>query len=94
MNFENLLKKKIRPPFVPTVVRLFCDCLLCLFTPIFPKQQKNLEDVTNFDEEFTSERPVLTPPKEARPVSTTDQNMFRDFDFFSELWAAKIVTDL
>ncbi|XP_017483261.1 PREDICTED: serine/threonine-protein kinase N-like [Rhagoletis zephyria] len=74
MNFENLLKKKIRPPFVPTV--------------------KNLEDVTNFDEEFTSERPVLTPPKEARPVSTTDQNMFRDFDFFSELWAAKIVTDL
>lgn len=49
--------------------------------------------MTNFDEEFTSERPVLTPPKEARPVSTNDQDVFRDFDYFSDLWAAK-VTDL
>ena len=50
--------------------------------------------MANFDEEFTSERPVLTPPKEARPVNTNDQAMFRDFDYFSELWAAKVVTDL
>lgn len=74
LNFEYLLKKKIRPPFVPTVA--------------------NLEDVANFDEEFTSERPVLTPPKEARPASASEQGVFRDFDYFSDLWAAKVVTDL
>ncbi|KAH7642005.1 serine/threonine-protein kinase n2-like protein [Dermatophagoides farinae] len=75
MNFENLLQKKIRPPFVPKV--------------------RSMEDVSNFDYEFTSERPQLTPSKEQRPISTEDQQQFRDFDYFSELWAAKICgTDL
>lgn len=54
-----------------------------------------MEDVSNFDEEFTSEKPHLTPPKEYRPISNEDQQLFRDFDYFSELWAAKIsCTDL
>ncbi|KPM05252.1 kinase N1-like protein [Sarcoptes scabiei] len=70
MNFENLLSKKIRPPFVPKI--------------------NNIEDVANFDEEFTSETPDLTPPKEPRTITDEDQNLFRDFDYFSELWAAKI----
>ncbi|XP_027199333.2 serine/threonine-protein kinase N [Dermatophagoides pteronyssinus] len=75
MNFENLLQKKIRPPFVPKV--------------------RSMEDVSNFDYEFTSERPQLTPSKEQRPISAEDQQQFRDFDYFSELWAAKICgTDL
>ena len=29
--------------------------------------------MSNFDEEFTSEEPVLTPPKEARPLSSEEQ---------------------
>jgi hypothetical protein len=29
--------------------------------------------VCNFDEEFTSEDPVLTPPKEPRPLTVEDQ---------------------
>jgi hypothetical protein len=29
--------------------------------------------VSNFDEEFTSEDPVLTPPKEPRPLNVEDQ---------------------
>jgi len=28
-----------------------------------------VEDVSNFDEEFTSEKPQLTPPKDPRPLS-------------------------
>lgn len=43
-----------------------------------------MEDVSNFDEEFTSERPVLTPPKERRPLSQEDQNLFHDFTFIAE----------
>ena len=54
-----------------------------------------MEDVSNFDYEFTYERPQLTPSKEQRPISAEDQQQFRDFDYFSELWAAKICgTDL
>ena len=74
MNFEALLQKQVRPPFVPVI--------------------KDLEDVANFDEEFTSEKPILTPPKESRPVGQADQAQFKDFDYFSELWASQIVTDL
>ena len=29
--------------------------------------------MSNFDEEFTSEEPVLTPPKEIRPLSNEEQ---------------------
>ena len=29
--------------------------------------------MSNFDEEFTSEDPVLTPPKEPRPLGVEDQ---------------------
>ncbi|MFT7797777.1 serine/threonine-protein kinase N1-like isoform X1 [Arapaima gigas] len=43
------------------------------------------EDVSNFDDEFTVERPALTPPKEPRPISRKDQDIFRDFDFVSDL---------
>ena len=35
--------------------------------------QRHAEDVSNFDEEFTSEEPVLTPPKEIRPLSNEEQ---------------------
>lgn len=59
INWEDLLAKKIKPPFVPTV--------------------KSLEDVSNFDEEFTSERPILTAPKEPRLLSQEEQQHFKDF---------------
>ncbi|CAN7992667.1 unnamed protein product [Ixodes hexagonus] len=61
INWEDLLSKKLKPPFVPTV--------------------KNLEDVSNFDEEFTSERAVLTAPKDPRPLTAEEQNHFRDFTY-------------
>lgn len=64
VDWEQLLLRKTRPPFVPTVT--------------------NLEDVSNFDSEFTSEAAVLTPPKEPRPLSSTDHKMFQDFTYMAD----------
>ncbi|XP_076121644.1 serine/threonine-protein kinase N1b isoform X2 [Alosa pseudoharengus] len=43
------------------------------------------EDVSNFDAEFTTEAPALTPPRERRTLSRKDQDCFRDFDYVSDL---------
>uniref|UniRef100_A0A8C1J615 protein kinase C n=1 Tax=Cyprinus carpio TaxID=7962 RepID=A0A8C1J615_CYPCA len=43
------------------------------------------EDISNFDEEFTTEVPALTPPREPRVLSRKDQDRFRDFDYVSDL---------
>lgn len=42
------------------------------------------EDVSNFDEEFTSEKPQLTPPKEPRPLTDDEQALFRDFTYMAD----------
>lgn len=64
VNWEDLLKRKIPPPFVPTI--------------------GGLEDVSNFDEEFTSEKPKLTPPKEARELTSDEQLLFQDFTYLAD----------
>ncbi|XP_012946173.1 serine/threonine-protein kinase N2 [Aplysia californica] len=64
VSWNDLLMKKVRPPFQPTV--------------------KTMEDVSNFDDEFTSERAVLTPPKDRRPLNTDDQKLFKDFEYVAE----------
>ncbi|XP_004932509.1 serine/threonine-protein kinase N [Bombyx mori] len=64
VDWEQLLLRKVKPPFVPTI--------------------KHLEDVSNFDSEFTSEAAVLTPPKEPRPLSSTDHKMFEDFTYMAD----------
>ncbi|KAI5651793.1 protein kinase domain-containing protein [Phthorimaea operculella] len=64
VDWEQLLLRKVKPPFVPTI--------------------KNLEDVSNFDSEFTSEQAVLTPPKEPRPLSATDHKLFADFTYMAD----------
>jgi protein kinase N len=61
LNWDDLLAKKIRPPFVPTI--------------------RHAEDVSNFDDEFTGEKPTLTPPKDKRVLTELDQKLFKDFDF-------------
>ena len=43
-----------------------------------------MEDVSNFDEEFTSEKPVLTPPKDPRILSDDDQSLFKDFTYMAD----------
>ncbi|KAJ8276966.1 hypothetical protein GJAV_G00069890, partial [Gymnothorax javanicus] len=60
IHWNNLLAKKVKPPFLPTI--------------------QSLRDVSNFDEEFTSEEPILTPPREPRVLTAEDQKIFADFD--------------
>lgn len=43
-----------------------------------------MEDVSNFDEEFTSETPQLTPPKEPRILNEQEQNLFQNFSFIAD----------
>lgn len=64
MDWNGLLAKKVKPPFVPTI--------------------QGANDVSNFDDEFTSEAPVLTPPREPRPLSSAEQDMFSDFDYIAD----------
>ncbi|XP_065347252.1 serine/threonine-protein kinase N isoform X2 [Cloeon dipterum] len=64
IQWEELLHRRVKPPFVPTV--------------------HSLEDVSNFDEEFTQEKPQLTPPKEPRPLTEEEQACFRDFTYMAD----------
>lgn len=40
-------------------------------------------DISNFDEEFTSQKPILTPPEEVSLLTRKEQTIFKDFDFVS-----------
>uniref|UniRef100_A0AAR2JHT0 protein kinase C n=1 Tax=Pygocentrus nattereri TaxID=42514 RepID=A0AAR2JHT0_PYGNA len=59
--------------------------LLRKLPPPFVPSIGDKEDVSNFDEEFTTEVPSLTPPREPRVLSRKDQDSFRDFDYVSDL---------
>ncbi|CAL1568134.1 unnamed protein product [Knipowitschia caucasica] len=61
VDWDALLSKKVKPPFVPVV--------------------KAAQDVSNFDQEFTSLKPVLTLPRTPCVLSAEQQNIFADFDF-------------
>ncbi|XP_043941567.1 serine/threonine-protein kinase N2 [Protopterus annectens] len=52
--------------------------------PPFVPTIRGREDVSNFDEEFTSEMPILTPPREPRVLSDEEQCMFADFDYIAD----------
>ena len=60
VKWDDLLQKKIQPPFVPTVT--------------------SPEDVSNFDEVFTTQKPDLTLPTK-RVLKGIDQMLFKDFDY-------------
>lgn len=51
------------------------------FVPIIAAK----DDVSNFDSEFTTEAPTLTPPRERRALSRKEQDFFKDFDYVSDL---------
>ncbi|KAF5895316.1 serine/threonine-protein kinase N2-like isoform X2, partial [Clarias magur] len=52
--------------------------------PPFAPMIHGASDVSNFDDEFTSEAPVLTPPREPRPLNRDEQEMFADFDYIAD----------
>ncbi|XP_067941075.1 serine/threonine-protein kinase N2-like [Watersipora subatra] len=57
------------------------DLLQRNIRPPFVPTVRSSMDVSNFDEEFTSEKPVLTPPKEPRSLTTSDQRQFDGFEY-------------
>lgn len=60
------------------------DLLMRRVTPPFVPNIKTPEDVSNFDEEFTSEHPVLTPAKDPRPLTDEEQEHFKDFNYIAD----------
>ncbi|XP_033884574.1 serine/threonine-protein kinase N2-like isoform X1 [Acipenser ruthenus] len=52
--------------------------------PPFVPTIKGSVDVSNFDDEFTSEAPILTPPREPRVLTAREQEMFQDFDYIAD----------
>uniref|UniRef100_A0A8B9I0E6 protein kinase C n=1 Tax=Astyanax mexicanus TaxID=7994 RepID=A0A8B9I0E6_ASTMX len=52
--------------------------------PPFVPTIKGREDVSNFDDEFTSEAPILTPPREPRVLTANEQELFTDFDYIAD----------
>jgi len=64
VNWIDLLHRKVKPPFVPTV--------------------RSPDDVSNFDEEFTSEKPVLSLPKDNPIILPQDDEIFKDFDYVAD----------
>jgi len=60
------------------------DLLMRRVPPPFVPTISGFEDVSNFDEEFTSEKPKLTPPKEARDLTGDEQLLFQDFTYLAD----------
>ncbi|XP_023177899.2 serine/threonine-protein kinase N isoform X2 [Drosophila hydei] len=60
------------------------DLLLRKVKPPFVPTINHLEDVSNFDEEFTSEKAQLTPPKEPRHLTDEEQMLFQDFSYTAD----------
>ncbi|CAI8048891.1 Serine/threonine-protein kinase N2, partial [Geodia barretti] len=56
-------------------------------TPPFRPVLRSRLDISNFDEEFTREQPILSPPKNNRPLRAHEQKLFRGFDFSAD-WTA------
>ncbi|KAJ8357400.1 hypothetical protein SKAU_G00201940 [Synaphobranchus kaupii] len=52
--------------------------------PPFVPTIQGREDVSNFDDEFTSEAPILTPPREPRVLTGDEQETFADFDYIAD----------
>ncbi|XP_075062993.1 serine/threonine-protein kinase N1-like isoform X2 [Mixophyes fleayi] len=52
--------------------------------PPFTPSVKGPHDISNFDPEFTSEGPELTPPREPRNLNPPEQSLFQGFDYVRE----------
>jgi len=60
------------------------DLLMRKIKPPFVPTITGFEDVSNFDEEFTSEKPVLTPPKDVRALTNDEQTLFQNFTYMAD----------
>ncbi|KAL4218900.1 Serine/threonine-protein kinase N2 [Mactra antiquata] len=60
------------------------ELLMRRVKPPFVPTVRHVEDVSNFDDEFTQEKPVLTPAKDRRSLNLDDQDLFRDFNYIAD----------
>jgi protein kinase N len=61
------------------------DLLLRRIKPPFIPVIASAEDTSNFDEDFTKEQPILTPPKEnPRPLTLQEQDEFKGFEYMTD----------
>jgi hypothetical protein len=58
LQWDKLLNKETRPPYIPKVVRSQC----WLFAHSFHRLQSGNFDVSFFDSDFTTAKTTLTPP--------------------------------
>ena len=82
VNFDDVLHKRIPPPYFPTIVRQIASSLVATYSPLL--SQNGTADTSNFDEEFTREQPTLTPVH--TQLSSRDQAEFNGFSWVAS-WA-------
>jgi novel protein kinase C epsilon type len=80
VNFDDVLNKRIPPPYFPTIVRLYFSLFHAINLTLL---QNGSADTSNFDEEFTREQPTLTPVH--GELSSRDQAEFNGFSWVSKL---------
>merc|ERR1719447_1805379 len=79
--FDSIVNDEVR---YPRFLSLEAIAIMRRLLPPFVPTITGLEDVSNFDEEFTSEKPKLTPPKEARELTADEQLLFQDFTYLAD----------
>ncbi|XP_045203432.2 serine/threonine-protein kinase N2-like isoform X2 [Mercenaria mercenaria] len=60
------------------------ELLMRRVKPPFVPTVRHPEDVSNFDDEFTQEKAVLTPAKDRRSLNLEDQDLFKDFNYIAD----------
>ena len=92
-NWDDVFHKRIPSPFYPAIVRLVPLLLVLLLLldealtsppPALSPLQSSATDTSNFDSEFTSEQPTLTPVHST--LSAQDQGEFQGFSWTAN-WA-------
>lgn len=79
MNFDDVLNKRIPPPYFPTIVRVPILLRFARAYTLIISSQNGSADTSNFDEEFTREQPTLTPVH--GQLSARDQAEFNGFSW-------------
>jgi hypothetical protein len=92
VDWEKFLQKKVKPPFLPRVVRVWLRALRMLCRNSHRRAarclcpQKSPKDTSNFEAEFTRQAPKLTPPHTDYVLTKKDQQLFANFSYRAE-WA-------
>ena len=71
-----------RQPFFKNIS--WNDLLLRKTKPPFVPIVRAPDDVSNFDEEFTNEKPVLSLAKDNLIIMQEDNEIFKDFDYIAD----------